>query len=387
VKRARSALAILVLLPLAAACDGDSRGSDVDCTFGDEHPIATTRGGFDAVRVVPFGDGHAAVWTGAEGTFLRPIDATGEPTATPSRIGAGCAAGLDVTPWSEGRVLVACLHPPIAAADKPGAIALITVDRAAEVQGRVTFGEVGVGSRGISVVTFGESGVAVAYFDGERSAVLYARGGRSGMTGLRVVSREGPTPGPPDLTVDSGQPLLTWAETVNDPTSDTLIGEVLISNLEDEPERFASVLYEDAQPVFARDATGLIVGFRDENPAGSRVGLFTARVGPGLRKSSDISRVGRSDAASGTALFDCAGGLYAVAPHSYSRREMLVGVARLDTALESIAGERQIYTSGARYEHGTGLCADDSALLLVAERAASPAGDAVLKAMTLRCDR
>ncbi len=374
----------LVALFVLAGCDEESH-SDVACVFGDEHRVAAARGGFSTVRVAELGDGFAAIWSSHEGAFVRAIDGEGTPTGAPVRIGAGCDAGMDAATTATG-LAVACLIAAVPAQDKPGLVSLVTIDDSGHILSRRTVGEVGEGSRGISLVSK-DGHLALAYFDGERRAVFFADADEGPKPEPRMLSREGPTAGPPRLFVDGDRLLATWAETVTDPMNDTLVGEVLISDLESEPARFANVLYDDAQPVLTRDAEGLVVGFRDENPAGSRVGLFTARVGDDLEKDGELWRVGRSDAASGVALFPCAGGLYAVAPHTYSRREMLVGVSRLDSHLDSIAGERQIYTSGARYEHGTGTCSDGAALLLVAQRAQTPSGEAVLKSMTLRCDR
>jgi hypothetical protein len=381
--RSRPHLFLSILFVLTA-CESESR-SDVACVFGDEHRVASARGGFTAVRIAHRGDGYVAAWTSSAGSYVRAIDASGAPASDAHRIGNHCDAGFDVTETPSG-LAIACLYAPVVAQDKQGLVSLIQTDADGHVVMRRTFGDVGSGTRGVSVASTGE-GLAVAYFDGALASVLFADVGDEPKPEPRVVSREGPTAGPPHLFVDGDRLLLTWAETIVDPMTDSLVGEVLISDLDNEPVRFANVLYDDAQPRIARDAEGLVVGFRDENPAGSRVGLFVARAGSNLEREGEPSRVGRSDAASGVSLFPCADGLYAVAPHSYSRREMLVGVSRLDARLESIAGERQIYTSGERYEHGTGTCADGAALILVAERGRTPAEEVELKAMTLRCDR
>jgi hypothetical protein len=381
--RPQLAVALSTLFVLAG-CEGESR-SDVACVFGDDHRVASARGGFTAVRIARLDDGFVAAWTSGEGTFVRAIDGSGAPSSGARRVGGHCDAGLDITSTPSG-LAIACLHAPIPDQDKQGLVSLIQTDADGQVAMRRTFGDVGSGSRGVSVASAGDR-LAVAYFDGELGSVRFAEVGDEPKPEPRTVSREGPTAGPPHLFVDGDRLLLTWAETIIDPMSDSLVGEVVISDLEGEPARFASVLYDDAQPRITRDGQGLIVGYRDENPAGSRVGLFVARVGADLEQEGEVWRVGRSDAASGVSLFPCADGLYAVAPHSYSRREMLIGVSRLDEHLDSIAGERQIYTSGERYEHGTGTCADGAALILVAERGQTPAEEAELKAMTLRCDR
>jgi hypothetical protein len=376
------------LLGLLIGCADKSR-SDVACTFGQEHRVAVARGSFGGVRVVQWDETFVAVWTESLGTFVRTIDMNGRPVEAAQRIGIACEGGVDAVATPSG-LSVVCIHPPMPQADKPGQIELIAFDRALAVTDRRIVGSVGRTSRGVSVADGGDGALVVAHDDGEERAVFVTRVTPDRPPRQQRISREGPTPGPPHVFADEDRLLVTWAETITDPTTDALVGEVLVfepGGAESEPSRFATVIYDDAQPRLSRDTEGWVLGFRDEYPAGTRVALFTARLGPGLEKAGDLSRIGRSDAASGAALFPCAGGLYTVAPHSYGRREVLVGVSRLDTSLESIAGEHQIYTSGTEYVHGTGLCAGDAALILVAERAPTPTDDATLKAVTLTCAR
>jgi len=373
-------------LGAAFGCSGGN-AREVECSFGDEHVLAAARGRFDAIRAFTLGGGPAAAYSSSEGTYVQRLSPVGEASGAPLRLGPACPSGLDAIGLSDGGAVIACRRPALPHEGKAGAQSVIFLEEDLSVRERRSFGDVGPGSRGITVAEHPAGQAVVAYFDAEKRAVFLAEITRGQPIEPRIVSRDGPTPAPPALFVDGDRLLLTWAETITDPSTNTLIGEVLVSDLSGAPRRFASVLYDDAQPRLLRDDQGLVLAYRDENPAGSRVGLFVDRVDSRLTRANTPTRVGRSDAPSGVSLFPCAGGIYSVAAHTYGRREMLVGIARLDSTLASIAGERQVYRAGARYEHGVGLCADNAALVLVANRAPSAAGEATVKAMTLRCER
>jgi hypothetical protein len=369
-----------------AACGDDAPAPG--CRFGEEHTVGGIGGTtVDDLVLAPTRDGAVVAWSAREGTFLLELDDRGVARAPAHRLTGRCGGGIALAADARAAWL-ACSVRPIEAADKPGAVHVVRIARG-EVDLRCSFGRVGSASHGIDMALHdGRPQVAWNDADAGYARVWLARWAADARpphctTEPRVISRDDVRAGAPSALFDRGRLLVTWAETV---TADgDSVGEVRVWADRGAATTAASVLHPDARPVLARDARGLLVGFRDENPAGTRPRLFLIRLDEGLGPASEPVRVGRANGEGGVALAPCAERLFTIAPRTFDR-DGLIGINVLDGRLAHAIGEQQMYRAGGDYAWAAGVCLGDSLRVVAAERSAieSRGGRVVTASLTCR---
>ena len=198
------------------------------------------------------------------------------------------------------------------------------------------------------------------------------------------VSREGLAAGAPSVVVHEGEPVVAWAETWFGDDG-YLVGQILVSNTRAAPTAVEVIIHDDARAVLAVDQRGLLVGWRDEMPAGTLPRLLLLRLGDDLTPQGEPQVVGRANGAGSPYLLECDGAVVTVAPRTYGRWDVLVGINRLDPGLERLTVERQIYEYGVDFSLAAAGCAGEHVLLLAAERGNSTHPDVRIRTTTLDC--
>ena len=381
------------MLGIAACGDDDALAARAECTFGEEHRLATAPGGvFHGVALTTGAGGEraTAVWSHRAGLFARALSPNGAPRGAAVRLGPGCEGGVAAAQLDAG-LAVACVRRAMPEADKPGQVIVLRLGDGLEPRARATFGPAGRDSYGVDLAADGDA-VWVAWHDGTAGAhrAWLARtelgGDGSASDDPRAISREGVAAGAPSVAMHGERPVVAWAETWFG-TDGYLVGKVLVSDLRGAPRETAVIIHEDARPTIARSVHGLLLAYRDEQPAGSRPRLFVTE----LTSELDVARgpvvVGRANGEGGPSLLECEGALTTVAPRSYGIHDILVGINRFDRDLERIGVERQIYEYGMRFAHAATACAGDHLLVLTAERGETPDRDTALTSTVVDCAR
>lgn len=381
-------LAALVLVTLGAAgCEASQPAAvGTPCAFGEEHVLAEARGGlFFGVDLVLDGEHGRVFWSDRSGSWVRDVGDTGRPTGPATRLGPGCDGGLDAARSSDGWLL-ACLRREVPEAGKAGHVEVLHLDAAARVVSRASLGPAGRYSDGVSLDLDGGVPV-VAWHDGTPGAhrVWLARVEVGERVEPQLVSRPGVAAGAPTVRVVDGRAVVVWAETRFD-ANGYLVGQVLLSDLHGAPREVAVIIHDDARPVLGEDEDGLLVAYRDEAPAGTLARLFVRRMADGLTPTGEPVSVGRANGIGRATLVACEGALTTVAPRSYGRHEVLVGINRLDEELRHRHPERQIYEYGTDFSLAAADCADEHTLIVVAERGHTARPIAQLRTATLDCE-
>ena len=380
------------MVALAVACGDDGDARRAECTFGEEHRIAGAPGGvFHGVELVidASGERATAVWSHRAGLYARALAPSGAPRADAVRLGPGCEGGIAAERLGDG-VVVACVRRAMPEADKRGEVIVLRLGADLAPSARATFGPAGRDSYGVDLVADGDA-VFVAWHDGSTGAHGAWLARTELTTGdasddARLVSREGVAAGAPSLAMYEGRPIVAWAETWFD-TDGYLVGKVLLSDLRGAPREIAVVIHEDTRPILHRGSRGLLLAYRDEQPAGTRPRLFVTRISDELAVAAGPVVVGRANGQGRPWLLECEGALTTIAPRAYGPHDVLVGINRLDHDLERIGVERQIYEYGKHFAHAAAACADDHILVLTGERADTPQRETALSSTVVDCAR
>lgn len=330
-------------------------------------------------------EGALAVWSDRTGTFARLVDHAGRPTTEARRLGPPCDGGVAAT-RSGPRWVVGCLRRAVPEKADGGGVTLLALDDALELVERKSFGRAGRYSAGVDVASDGEH-EWIAWHDGtpgDHAAWVVRVGNDGGSSEPWRVSREGIAAGAPSVVVYDGGPVVAWAETWFGDDG-YLVGQVLVSDTRAAPTEVEVIIHEDPRPVLAIDQRGLLVGWRDEMPAGTLPRLVLARLGDDLTPRGEPRVVGRANGAGGPQLLECDGAVVTVAPRTYGRWEVLVGINRMDAALDRLTVERQIYEYGVDFSLAAAACAGEHVLLLAAERGNTTHPDVSIRTATIDC--
>jgi len=370
---------------MQCACD-DSIAS-APCALAESHVVAVAQSGsVGGLALVAGGAGATAWWTDDRGLFARPLDAGGGAAGPARRVGTGCSGGLAVASVGR-RVAVACGTRADPQRGRDGSIAIAW----ARPDGVLTRWQVldrsGVDTDGLALAAR-DGTLTVAWRDANGahpeiwSADVVDDGERE--LGPRLLSSPSRSAGSPSAIAWADRSVIAWAETWSDGAFDTR-GEVLIDDGRGAARPVAQTTFEDPHPILLRRDPGLLVGFRDARPRDKRPRFFLQRVDSLGQIAGDAVRVGRADGPGGATLLPCAGGITVVAPRFYGRRDVLIGVHRLDAELGRISGEHQLYEFGVTYAGATAACVGSSVLILAAERTGDRDRAARLVTTTLSC--
>jgi len=368
------------------ACGEARLSSSGQCVFGDEHHAATAPDGvFDGVDLVLAGETALVAWSHREGLFVRVLDTEGRPAGEVKRIGARCDGGVDAAASASGWI-VACLARAVPSKDHAGRVVLAWLDPTLGVRARSAVGSAGSYSRGVDVVADRDRAIVVWHDGTPGDHRVWLARVAPGETDVepRLVSRPGLAAGAATVALYRSRVIVAWGETWFD-DGGYLVGQVLVSDLRGAPREMAVIIHDDPRPVLGQDDDGLLLAYRDEQPAGTRARLFLRRVSDELETLGEPVMVGRADGAGRAAVLPCQGAITTVAPHSYGRWEVLVGLNRLDGALGRIGIERQMYEHGADFSQSAATCAGDHLLVLTAERGSTTRPTAALSTTRVDC--
>ncbi len=347
--------------------------------------LAEAPGGlFHGIDLALDGDQGIAVWSDRSGAWVVPVAAGGAPRGRRVRVGPPCDGGL-ATARADGGFVVACLERAMDEAGKSGHVTVLRLDASLRPAGSLSFGPAGRYSRGVALAMEGEGDVpVVAWHDGTPGAhrvwLVHAAPGAE----PRLVSREGLAAGAPSVALRDGQPIVAWAETWFDDDG-YLVGQVLVSDLRGAPRELAVIIHDDPRPVLARDGRGPLVAYRDERPAGTRARLFVQRITDDLVGTGEPLAVGRANGTGRPHVVACEEAVTTVAPRSFGRWDVLIGLNRLGPDLGRIGIERQIYEYGVDFSLAAASCAGEHLLVLAAERGHSTRPLARLRSTTVDC--
>lgn len=376
----------LLALTLALGCDAVDPATD-HCAFGEDHVIGTTGGAlFDGIDLAMDHDRALAVWSDRAGLFARLVEGHGRPLGDAHRLGPPCDGGV-ADARSPGGWWVACLRRAVPEKDAPGGVTLFALDDSLALRREHTFGRAGRYSTGVALAPDGD-GVWVAWHDGtpgDHVAWLARVGAEQAPGEPWRVSRTGLAAGAPDVVVEDGEPVVAWAETWFGDDG-YLVGQVLVSDGRAAPSEVAVIIHEDPRPVLLEDGDGgLLVGWRDEQPAGTHPRLILQRLGTDHRPVGEPQIVGRANGLGRPYLLECEDAITTVAPRTYGHWDVLVGINRMDAHLERLSVERQIYEYGVDFSLAAAACTGDHLLLLAAERGNTAHPRVRIRTGTLDC--
>ena len=369
---------VLSLLMLFACREHDL----MRCHFGEETPIAETRGGyFHAVRHL----GEAIVWSAEEGFFVRRA---GEVV----RLGAPCDAGLDaVTAGDE--LLVVCARRARPDAAKDGG--LVAWRLGPRTRDRVLLpGRIGEESEGLAVAVHDDA-LTVVWQDGTPGAFQVWRLDAS-LPELEPkdepqrLSSPRFAAGSPTLFTDGEQLAVVWAELwASAEARHRAEGHVVVSVDGAIPRTLVEVVHPEPRPVIARDGAGLLLLFRDHREPLERPSLFGHRLTSDLRLHGGLRLIGRADEGGPVRTFGCRidGELtqVAVVGRSWGAEDSLVAAHLLDDSLSERFHELQVYEFGGQLALGDGVCEANSLDLLIGERTDPNERGASLFTIPARC--
>ncbi len=374
---------MLALLVGASACEEER--TEVGCAFEGARLVARADGAaFDALELVPTGDGAMLVWSDRGGTYLRELDSRGAPDGEARRIGTACPGGLAATLDGE-TLLVACSRPADRDRGREGEVLVLEVaSDAARVLHRT--GPVGGESYGVDLVREGERTV-VAFRDADvftsRARVAELEGGE---LASRAVSSEGTLASAPSLLLREGVLVTAWTESWFDPDGRPA-GHLFVQREGDPPRPSLDVGDVDVRVSLAADEGGPMIALRDRRPRGADPRAFAGRLDERLRLTIDALRSpGRADDPDARpALVPCGDHVYSVATRTSSRQVTMVSIRRLDRELHPAEDEQQIYEYHARFVRAAAACVEGQLLLAVGERQSEVSPVPRLHTYAMRC--
>lgn len=361
-----------------AACDDAPQR----CHFGAEHAIfESRRGAFDEIQLLPQGDGALAVFSDANGMYVRLLDGRGLPRARTQRLAAGCNAGMAAAE-SGGQAWFACARRGPSAGEQ-GAVSVYTFD-ASGLQTRGTLGPVGPDSHGVGLDVRGES-ASVVWHDAAigGAKVWYAELTNPAPRQLSEDSWYGSAPG---LFALDGRRFALWAESrERDHAFDSRTQ--LLDLGTGKPVTVATGRDGAPSPDLVGGGNRLWLAFRDRRKPSRKTGLYLTRLAHDGRQTGPMVRVGRADGVGRPVLERCFDGLVAATPRTFAG-DYFVGVVHVDPGLESLSAEQQFYEDSHEFAQVAAACLGEAAnrmLLLIAERGRLGANRAALRSVGFSC--
>ena len=381
----RSATVLLGFVALAGCSPASGGGSF--CELGAEHEVARTAAkDFDAIELVPLGDGALALYSTEAGLFGEALDREGRPRGPLLRLGVRCEGGLDALPDGDGVEVACLLHPARGKHSDRGGVLLHRIDRALTVQRTRLVGSSGPQSEGVALAR-GTAGLELAWHEGsaEVQRVLWSALDADGAAEPRAVSDDGRSAKAPTLAPLAGRTWLAWAETwIED-------GELGSRIALWEPRAGTRTLlpraHVAAMPQLFSIGDEAALGYR-ERKAGEKTGLhlssFTlSEAGAGVMLGHSM-RVGRADGVGRPAIAPCMEGVVVATPRTYGG-DYFVGVNWLDRELTRTRGEQQFYEDSHAFTQVAAACLGAHALLLIAEFPQLHSASSALRAVPYRC--
>lgn len=322
---------------------------------------------FDEVALVADGDHAWVAWSDRSGTYVRPVDAHGAPSAERRRVGPACPGGVAAT-THEGSLLVACLRPGDRDRDRDGHLAVYRVGESVDAIGTVTpvrdrANHPSVASRGArAVVGWRDADVFTA-----RARVVELVDGALGEP-RTLSSGEDTLASGPSVHFVEGRLVAAWTESWLDDGAPR--GHLLVHREGEPPRPSLDVHDVDVHTFLTSDARGPMVAMRDRRPGARSHRSFVGRLDDALRLSlEDVQSPTRADSQYGRPMIvACGEHWFSVATRRSSREVTMVTVRRLDADLEAVEAEHQIYEYHARFGQAVGVCVQGRLLLAVGER-------------------
>lgn len=390
-------------LALLWGCD---RAPEPQCSFEQSHAIGHSTGArFDALKLLRWGGGLLAFWSGDDGTWARPLDARGAPQAPAKRIFAQCGGGLSALPLqpntlppaglhfdAEPRIAVACATSPRQALGSAGAVVLLWLDAELNVLAQSVHGSSGRDSQGVALGTYEATAeqaqrrpaIEVLWHDGTPGAWTVFRARPSDPEfGASALSNPERAAGPPEVISIDGTLWRTWAETWID--AGFPAGRVMVQVGEGEAIPVAEVNVSAPRPTLATDEAGAVLLFRDFRRSFRRRALFAQRLGSDGDPSGEPEWLSRANARGGPVGFGCGDHLATLSPRSFDE-DVLIGVNIVDQALDRPVPQQQIYQWASQFELADGTCSDGAIMTLMGSRGQPPGAGADLLLMPLRCE-
>lgn len=361
-----------------------SDGDHVQCHFGGGGLVVShAHRRFDDLGLDAVGDQGVAYWSDPTGLFLRPLTDEGEGEGAARRLGPPCPGGIASATRSD-TLWLACLRHGRSAQDKAGHVVLLEMSVDGDIRARTTFGQVGPESRGVSVA-IGDDGPVVAWHDGSPMAWVVWRTLVDGEQEFepRMLSSERTAAGAPFVLESEGRVLTVWPELWSGP--DGVTGQLVLHGRTPVPRQVMEVDFARPTPRLAQDEHGLILAFRDRRRPFRKTGLFMQRLSSELMPIGDARRVGRANSDGPPTVVPTAGQVWAIAPRTWGRSEILVGVNVMGADLDALAHEQQVYEYGANFTAGAALWRGDHLLVATAERGTSTRREARIRTITLAC--
>ncbi len=309
-----------------------------------------SRGEFFGARIV-----DSVVFAATDdGLYARTVDEAGDPQGPATRIAMTCDAGFDVVaspadaPW-----FIACGRRADLAKDDDGAVFLFSLDDALAVTSRSELGTLGRDGGGVSVVR-DANGPVVGWRDGTPGAWV-AKIARPGEP-PEALSAPHMSAGAPHLIVDDGDVVAVWSEMwieAGQPAGH------IVAKRAHRTREVSEIHFARSTPRIFHDSQTLVVAFRDAR--GGRPGLYVVRLGHDLGVIGEPRRVGRADGPGAPTLVTCGEDwTYSVAPRTWGKSDVLVGINALDAALRLHAPERQVYQWAAQFPLAHASCVADN---------------------------
>jgi hypothetical protein len=372
------ALACALALCTGLACQEPAPA----CRFGREYPLFRSETqSFHDLRTVSLAGRAVALFSDPRGVHAQRLDVSGAPSGPAPRILPPCDGGLDAV---GGEALqLACVRR--AGEESSESVSLYALDARLGVRSVSAFGRAGRMSRGIALVRAGGQ-LALAWHDAAVSGarIWYFEPGR--MAAPRQLSDERWEASAPSLIWNGRRTFAAWAETRYDgerPQSRILVSAPAASQAP------PHVLLESRDPApsprLVALPEGMMVSFRDKRESRRKTGLYLARLSADGRLVGSVVRAGRADGVASPVLEPCLGGVVSATPRTFAG-DYFVGVLRADAELRRLSAEQQFYEDSREFDRVAVHCAEDSALLLIAERGRLLKGNAALRSTTFRCE-
>ena len=367
-----------------SACDS----SPPACHFGAEHALfESTAPAFDDVALVWLGTHAVAVFSEATGLYARQLDAQGLARAAVVRLGPRCDAGVAAAVGGKG-ALLACARRATDQVETSGVVSLYELDAQLAIVRLERFGRVGRSSHGIALTVLSND-VVVSWQDAAAgNARVWLTRRRQGSE-PRAISEQAWYASAPGVVTRGDRLYASWAETREAGSSFESRVRLVGVGANASPQGPVTVVTtrDDAPaPELAASQAGLWLSFRDQRRLGrKKTGLYLARLDALGKTVSEPVRAGRADGVGRPVLRPCLGGLVAATPRTFAG-DYFVGVVRADLALRTLSGEQQFYEDSHEFAQVASTCADDRALLVIAERGRLGGGRAALRSVTFTCD-
>ena len=355
------------------------------CRFGREYALYRSETqSFHDLRTVSLAGRALALFSDARGLHAQRLDPSGGPSGPATRLVDPCDGGLDAAS-GETELHLACVRRD-AGDGASERVSLYTLDQNLAVRAQSQFGRAGRMSRGVALVRAGRE-LALAWHDAAVSGgrIWYFEPAR--MAEPRQLSDETWEASSPSLIRSGQRVVAAWAETRYE--GERALSRILIDvpggSGATKPEAVLESRDPAPSPRLVAVAGGMMVSFRDKRESKRKTGLYLARLSDDGRLASGVVRAGRADGVASPVLEPCLGGVVSATPRTFAG-DYFVGVLRADAELRRLSPEQQFYEDSREFDRVAVHCAEDSALLLIAERGRLLKGNAALRSTTFHCE-